>query len=161
MNRFLIVTIVFSALLITTCAKNSRKVEVDVSTEEIVVDPNLPHDYPHALIPPNATCTHGSTGMMKAEENPEGNAWFKTDASLDDATGVFEGLEGWVVEGKEQITSEHGEGLRLFLVDTAESSTLQARIELMPFADQEGKSYTNIHVAYRGYGALRLDIEDQ
>lgn len=159
--KYMTITLaVLTAALALACAKSSTKVDVDESTEAIAVDPKLPHDFPHALVPPNATYTHGSTGMMKAEANPEGNAYFETDASVEVLARFYENLEAWVVESKETTTSEYGEHCIISIRESAELSSLQARIELTPFSDDDGNLRLLIHVAYRGQPSLKLDIEE-
>jgi|GEM_PF-5678938 len=161
MKKYIVIGLVM-LVSILACAKNSTKVtEVEAETSATPEEENLPHDYPAILIPPDAVCTHGATGMMKAEENPEGNAWFRTDVSIEEIVAFFEGIEGWTVEGKEKLTSEYGEGLQIVIKDTTESSTLEARVELTTFSDEEGNLFTEIHVAYRGHGVLKLDIDGQ
>ena len=143
MRRFIVL---FTALLILVlgCARSSTKGE-EADTLSAEVDANLPHDYPHILIPPNATYTHGSTGMMKAEANPESHAHFVTYGSKDSVLAFFRGVEGF------QVTCEGQDSAGIYYIaleQVGELADFQFVADLAASQDEENRPVIHIDIAY-------------
>jgi len=141
------------AVMLTSCAKQTNKeTQVDyangvpIGTDcDVVVDAKIPQDYPPELIPPNANFTHGMTGMMKAEANPESNAHFMTYDPRDSVLAFFRSVEGWEMRfegldsaGVYTIAFQH----------MAELSDFQMVVELIPSTDDEGNPVILIITTY-------------
>lgn len=125
------------------CGKKNARAEVKDTLDNAT--PQLPHDYPPELVPPQSTFTHGATGMMRAEANPESNAHFVTYEPWDSILDFFRSVKGF------QMRFEGLDSAGVYTIaleQVAELSDFQFIAELVPPKDEEDKPLIHIDVVY-------------